>query len=110
MHIVQGLRQAAVMIAVGALLAAAAAGVWAAASGDAFRSRFGLSMLVVAGLLALGGGTLLSRGAMMETRAFLGDGPGMDEPGEDEALTSIGVFLFVSLPLFAAGAVVYGSG
>ena len=36
--------------------------------------------------------------------------PDRDEPGTGESLTGVGVFLFVSLPLFAAGLLVYGSG
>ena len=98
------------MLAVSATAAAAAAGVWVAVGDAAYRSRFAICLLVVAGLLSLTGGTLVSRSATMEMRALTGEGPGMDEPGEGEALTALGVFLFVALPLFAAGAVLHGNG
>ena len=99
------------MIAVSALVAAVTAGVWVAVAGGEFVPRLGLSLLVLAGLLSLAGGTMLSRASTMDTQAFLGlGGPGMEEPGEGETLTAIGVFLFVGVPLFAAGALLYGAG
>ena len=41
---------------------------------------------------------------------FFGLGPDRDEPGTGENLTAVGVFLFVSLPLFVAALVLVGSG
>ena len=55
-------------------------------------------------------GCLAPRLATAEARAFLGQGPGREESGGDEPLTALGVFLFVALPLFAAGLITYGSG
>ena len=98
------------MLALAALLAAGATGVWTAVAGGAFLGRFGLGLMVAAGLIALAGGTLLSRSSTLDVRAFLGAGPEMDPPAEGEGLTSVGVFLFVCVPLFALGAVVHGGG
>ncbi|MGY2002849.1 hypothetical protein [Blastococcus sp. SYSU DS1024] len=110
MPVAAALRQVVVMLAAAGLAAAVAGGVWAAVGDEGFRSRFALSLMVVAGLLALVGGTLAPRLATAEARALLGQGPGQEEPGEGEPLTALGVFLFVALPLFAAGLVTYGSG
>jgi hypothetical protein len=38
-----------------------------------------------------------------------GMGPDREEPYTGEGLTGLGVFLFVSLPLFIAGGVLFGS-
>ncbi|MDP5183773.1 hypothetical protein QOZ88_14130 [Blastococcus sp. BMG 814] len=111
MSLLPAVRQVVGSLVLAALAAAVAGGVWSAATGEGFRVRFALSLMVVAGLLALAGGTLVPRMATAELHAFLGRGPGNEEPGDQgEALTPLGVFLFVALPLFAAGLVAYGSG
>jgi hypothetical protein len=110
MHMYRGIRQALVMLAVSAVVALAAAGVWSAVRGGGLRVTFAVALLAIAGLLALVGGTVVSRASTSETRAFLGMGPDREEPYGGENLTGLGVFLFVSLPLFLAGAVLYGSG
>ncbi|RBY96230.1 hypothetical protein DQ237_10225 [Blastococcus sp. TF02-8] len=110
MHVLQGLRQAAVMVAVWGAIAAGAAGLWAAASGEGYVSRLGLSLAIAGGVLSLTGGTMLSRASTMEARAFLGSGPSTEEPDADQPLTAVGVFLFVALPLFAVGLALYGAG
>jgi hypothetical protein len=66
--------------------------------------------MVIGGVLSLGGSSVFSRAETNDVRAFLGQGPDRDEPGTGESLTGVGVFLFVSLPLFAAGLLLYGSG
>ncbi|MGY2077368.1 hypothetical protein [Blastococcus sp. SYSU DS0828] len=110
MPVAAALRRVVVMLAAAGLAAAVAGWVWAVVADEGFRSRFALSLMVVAGLLALVGGTLAPRLATAEARAFLGQGPGQEESGGDEPLTALGVFLFVALPLFAVGLITYGSG
>lgn len=56
------------------------------------------------------GGTALSRAATNDAGAFLGWGPEHDEPDTGPGVTGLGLFLFVSLPLFVAGGVLYGYG
>ncbi|WP_146220491.1 hypothetical protein [Geodermatophilus normandii] len=108
MYVVRGLLQAAVMLVVGAVLAAAAAGVWVAVADGDFGSRLGISMVVVAGLIGLLGGTAVARAETSDVRAFLGMGPEREQPELNGALGPVGVFLFVALPLAAVGLVLVG--
>ena len=108
--VVRGLRQALVMLLLSAVAALVIAGMWWALQGGAFRSKAGIASIVIAGLISLTGGTAFSRAADYEVRAFLGMGADRDEPDTGEGLTGLGIFLFVSLPLFIAGGVLYGSG
>lgn len=98
------------MLAVCVAAAAAAAAVWLALAGGAYRPKLGLAMMVVGALLALTGGTGLSRLGEMDARAWLGAGPARDEPTSSGALTPFGVFLLVTVPLFLVGGLVYGRG
>ena len=66
--------------------------------------------MVIASLISPTGGTAFSRAADYEERAFFGMGADRDEPDTGEGLTGVGIFLFVSLPLFIAGGVLFGSG
>jgi hypothetical protein len=109
-HVVRGLRQALVMLGIAVAVALAAAGVWAAASDDGFRVPFAFALMAIGGLLCLTGGTVVARAESNEVFAFLGRGPDREVTGEGEALAPLGVFLFVSLPLLAAGLVLFGSG
>jgi hypothetical protein len=93
-----------------AVVAVVAAGLWTAWQGGEFRPALGLVLLALAGLLALTGGSVLSRGVTSDINAFLGRGPDMDLPGTGDSLTAVGVFLFVSVPLFVIGGLLYGSG
>jgi hypothetical protein len=43
-------------------------------------------------------------------RVLMGSGPDHENPSTGGALTGVGIFLFVSLPLFVAGGLLYGSG
>ncbi len=108
--VVRGLRQALVMLFVSAVVALVVAALWFALQGGGFRPKVAIALMVIAGLLALTGGTALSRAASNEERAFLGLGPDREEPDSGEGLTGLGVFLFVSLPLFVVGGVLFGSG
>ncbi len=99
------------MLLVSAVAALVVAGLWSALQGGGFRSKVGIALMVIAGLISLTGGTAFSRAADYEERAFiLGAGADRDEPYTSEGLTGLGIFLFVSLPLFLAGGVLYGSG
>jgi hypothetical protein len=107
---VRGLRQALVMLIFSAVAALVVAGLWWALQGGGFRSTVGIVLMVIASLISLTGGTAFSRAADYEGRAFLGMGADRDEPYTGEGLTGLGIFLFVSLPLFITGSVLYGSG
>jgi hypothetical protein len=104
----RGLRQAALMILAGAVVALVAGAVWAAVGDTGFPRAAGLSLMAVAGLLALTGGSVLSRTSTVEARAFLGRGPDREDPASGEGLTAAGVLLFVSLPLLVVGLVLLG--
>jgi high-affinity Fe2+/Pb2+ permease len=106
----RGLRQALVMLAVAAAVSLGVAAVWAGISGEELRRTFSITLMVVAGLLALTGGTALSRASTNDVRAFLGRGPDNEEPDSGEGLTGIGVFLLVSVPLLVAGLLLHGGG
>jgi hypothetical protein len=108
--LVRGLRQALVMLIFSALAALVVAGMWWALQGGGFRSKVGIASMVIAGLISLTGGTAFTRAADYEERALLGMGADRDEPDTGEGLTGLGIFLFVSLPLFITGGVLYGSG
>jgi hypothetical protein len=107
-HVIRGLRQALVLLVGAAVVAVAAAGVWWALADGALRPKVALSLFVVAGLLALLGGSAVSRAETSDIRAFLGMGPEADQPDLTPALGPVGVFLFVSLPLAVAGLVLAG--
>ncbi len=110
MDVVRGLRQAALMLLGSVAGALAVAGLWSALGGGGFRVKVALVLMVIAALLILTGGTWLSREITNDARAFLGQGPEVQDPATGEGLTAVGVFLFVSLPLFAAGGLLYGAG
>jgi hypothetical protein len=97
MNVVRGLRQAAVTVAGSAVVAAVAGGLWAV-------------LRLIGAALSLTGGTLFNRAETSEVRAFLGLGPDHEELDTGEGLTSLGIFLFVSLPLVVAGLLLYGTG
>ena len=103
MHVLRGLRQALVMIALAVAVAAVVAVVWYAAQGGSLTPKLGLALLVLAGLIGVTSGTELSRGMTLEARAFLGAGPDRERPDAGPGLTAIGVLLLVSAPLFVAG-------
>jgi hypothetical protein len=108
--VVRGLRQALVMLLFSAVVALVVAGLWFALQGGGFRSKVAIAAMVLAGLISLTGGAVFSRAETIEQRAFFGMGPDREEPDTGEGLTGLGVFLFVSLPLFIAGGVLFGSG
>jgi hypothetical protein len=108
--VVRGLRQALVMLFCSAVVALVVAGLWFALRGGGLRSKVAIAVMVIAALISLTGGTAFTRAADNDERAFFGLGPDREEPYTGEGLTGMGVFLFVSLPLFIAGGVLFGSG
>jgi hypothetical protein len=110
MHVIRGLRQALVMVIASVAGALAAAGLWTGVQGSGFRVPFAVGLMAIGGVLSLGGSSVFTRAETNDVRAFLGQGPDREEPGTGENLTGVGVFLFVSLPLFVAGLLLYGSG
>jgi hypothetical protein len=107
---VGALRQVLVMLVVSAAAALVVAAIWWALQGGSLRSKVGITFMVIAGLMSLSGGTAFRRSSDHEERAFLGMGMERDDPSTGGGLTGIGVFLFVSLPLFITGGVLYGVG
>ena len=106
----RGLRQAVVLLLGGAVVAAAVAAAWTAVGGGSFRLHLAVALMVAAGLLALTGGTALSRASTADARAFLGRGLDNEEQRTGAGLTGLGVFLLVALPLLVAGLLLYGRG
>ncbi len=104
----RGIQQALVMLVGATVTALVVAAVWSGVGDTGFRQAVAICLMVIAGLLALTGGTALSRASTNDARAFLGWGPDREEPGSGEGLTGIGVFLLVSLPLLAGGLVLFG--
>jgi hypothetical protein len=107
--VIRGLRQALVMLLLSSVVALVVAGLWFALQGGEFRPKVAITLLVIAGLISLTGGTALSRAVTNDARAFLGMGPDLEEPDTGDGLTGLGFFLFVSLPLFIAGGALFGS-
>ena len=111
MHdVVRGLRQAVVMLTLSVVVAVVAAAAWTAIDGDGFRAKCAIVLMVTAALVSFTGGNALSRASTDEARAFLGWGPEREDPDTGPGLTGFGVFLFVALPLFLAGGLLYGVG
>src|SRR3712207_4226820 len=107
----RALRQAVVLLVASAVVALAVGAVWAAVQDAGFRSRAGIALMVAGGLLGLSGGSLLTRAGSAGDRALLGMAPERGDADTGTAgVTGLGVFLFVSLPLFVGGLVLFGRG
>jgi hypothetical protein len=109
-YALRGLRQALVMLLVCGVVALAAGTLWVVVSDGAFRPAVGITLMVVAALMALTGSNVLSRAADAEGRAMMGLAPGNEDPDSGSALGPLGVFLFVAVPLFLVGGLLYGTG
>jgi hypothetical protein len=92
------------------VLALAAAGVWVLWRGGEFRPAVAIALVILAGLLAISGGSLATRAGTSEVYALLGRGPDRENPTTGDALTAVGIFLFVSVPMFLIGGFLYGTG
>ena len=110
MYALRGLRQALMMVVVSGGVALAAAAVWAVVWDGDFRAAIGITLMVIAALMALTGTNLLSRATTAGDRAMMGLAPENDDPDSGSALGPAGVFLFVCLPLFVVGGLLYGTG
>ena len=77
-------------------------------SGDSYRLALAVALMAIGALLALTGSNVITRTGSMDTFAILGMAPESQDPDAGEGLTSIGVFLVVSLPLFVLGLVLFG--
>ncbi len=98
------------LLGASAVGAAAGAAVWTAFSDGGYRLALAVACMVAAALVGLSGTGMSTRAGTHDMWAFLGMGPDRAEAKDGEGLTSFGVFLFVSLPLFAAGLVLFGRG
>lgn len=96
------------MLLSGVVAALVVGGAWAALGDTGYRTAVAVCLMVIGGVLALTGGSVLSRATTTEARAFLGRGPDREDPASGEGLTAAGVFLFVSLPLLVVGLVLLG--
>ncbi len=105
---VRGLRQALVLLALAVAVSLAAGALWSAIGDVGFRRGVAISLMVLAGVLGLTGGNVLSRATTADAHAFLGRGPDREDPRSGNGLTGVGVFLFVSLPLLVVGLVLFG--
>jgi|tagenome__1003787_1003787.scaffolds.fasta_scaffold20700199_2 hypothetical protein len=106
----RGLRQAALLLAIGLAVGAVAAGIWMAVKGGGFRVPFSVALMASGVLLALSGGSAMSRTGSMDTFAFLGMAPENEDAPDGGSLTNVGIFLFVALPLLVVGLALYGRG
>jgi hypothetical protein len=106
----RGLRQAAVLLAVALVVGLVAAGLWMAIKGGGFRVPFAVALMAMGALLALSGGSAISRTGSMDTFAILGMGPEYEDADSGGSLTNVGIFLFVALPLLVGGLALFGRG
>jgi hypothetical protein len=79
-------------------------------SGDSYRLALAVALMAIGALLALTGSNVITRTGSMDTFAFLGMAPESQDPDAGEGLTSIGVFLFVALPLLVIGMALFDRG
>ena len=74
------------MLLFSAVVALVVAGLWFALQGGGLRSKVAISVIVIAALISLTGGTAFSRAADNDERAFLGMGPDREDPYTGEGL------------------------
>ena len=108
--VVRGLRQALLMVLASGAVALALATLWTVIGDGEFRPAFGITLMVIAALLALTGSDLISRTMDVDVRAMTGKAAASQDPNSGAALAPVGVFLFVSVPLFVIGGLLYGTG
>ena len=110
MHVARGFRQAFLLICASTGVAVAPAGLWWVLQDGGLRVKVVIAPLVIAGLIAISGGNALNRTGTAESRVLFGAGPDHQDPTSSGTLTSVGIFLFVAVPLFVAGGLLYGTG
>jgi hypothetical protein len=110
MHAVRGLRQAVILIVGFAALAVVAAVIWSAVAGGGIRVKVAIALLVVAVLVFITSNGMATRPLMAGISVLQGLPPDDGERADTGGLTGVGIFLLVGLPLFLAGAVLYGTG
>ena len=98
------------MLLVCGAVAVAASALWVVVWDGDFRSAVGTTLMVIAALMALTGSNVLSRATGAEGRAMMGLAPEDEDPESGSALGALGVFLFVAVPLFVIGGLLYGTG
>ena len=98
------------MLAVAVVVGLVAAALWVLIKGGGFRVPFAVALMAMGALLALSGGSAISRAGSMDTFAFLGQGPEHEDALSGAGLTNVGIFLFVALPLLLAGLALFGRG
>ena len=98
------------MVLASGAVALAAATLWLVVWDGEFRPAFGITLMVIAALLAVTGSNILSRSGSAGERAMMGLPPESEDPSSGSALAPVGVFLFVSVPLFVVGGLLYGTG
>jgi hypothetical protein len=109
MTAIRGIREAGFLVAVAAALAAVGATIWVTAGSGDFVTRFGMCLIIAGIVLSVTGTVAFSRAATSDAFAWLGKGPERDgghdggHDGGGRVLTSVGIFLFVSVPLIIIG-------
>ena len=98
------------MVLVCGCVALAAATVWLVVWNGEFRPAFGISLMVLAALISFTGSDVLTRATGASGRAMMGLAPEREDPYTGSALAPVGVFLFVCVPVFVVGGLVYGTG
>ena len=98
------------MVLTACAVALAAATLWLVIWDGEFRPAFGVTLMVIAALLAATGSNILSRGVDADVQAMTGRAPDSADPYSGSALAPVGVFLFVSVPLLVIGGLVHGTG
>ena len=98
------------MVIVSIAVASGVAGIWSAAADSGLWPKAGLALMVIAGILVFTGTMAFSRAETTRARAFLGQGPETQDRDTGQGLTGVGVFLFVAVPLFVLGAVLFDVG
>jgi ribose/xylose/arabinose/galactoside ABC-type transport system permease subunit len=105
MTAIRGLREAGFLLAIGAALSVVAATIWVLIGSGEFVNRFAMCLVITGMVLSITGGGALHQAATADAFAWLGKGPerGDGDHGGGQALTSIGIFLFVAVPLVLVG-------
>jgi len=92
---------------VAAVIATVGGLAWIGLAGGPFGQRFGAILILVGFVMMMAPGSAFTRISMADAYAWLGKGPEAPETEPDSdrpRLTTLGVFLFVSLPLIGVGA------